>query len=246
MRCRNWKLKPLTRGCKNGGSYRSRHCSGFTLLEVIIALGVVAVGILAVSRAVTGYVETTTTLEQRMVANWVASNRLATLRIQKITPLPGTSRGVEEMAGRAWYFSETITATADPYLFRVDIVVYADSAETDEVGSLHGYLLNEEALTLTQSNLRVIIISEKPAATVWSGNITGENLFEPAMVEIASSQAPRDRRKCPWCNDGSSFSLPFLRNDSSSFSLAFLHNDGSSFLRTFLHDDGLLVSSNEA
>ena len=174
MSCRNWKLKPLTRGCKNGGGCRSRHCSGFTLLEVIIALGVVAVGILAVSRAVTGYVETTTALEQRMVANWVASNRLATLRIQKITPLPGTSKGVEEMAGRAWYFSETITATADPYLFRVDIVVYTDSAESDEVGSLHGYLLNEEALTLTQANERENVI---PQHSVSARFCVGANSF---------------------------------------------------------------------
>jgi len=123
-------------------SSRPGLCRGFTLLEVIIALGIVAVGILAVSRAITGYAGTTATLETRMVANWVAGNRLETLRMLAAKPVPGTEHGSEEMAERVWYFSETTSITADPLLFRVDITVFADKDETEEAGTLTGYLLD--------------------------------------------------------------------------------------------------------
>ena len=109
-------------------------------------MGIVAVGILAVSRAITGFAGTTLTLEQRMVASWVASNRLETHRILKTTPVVGTTHGSEEMAGHVWYFSETTTTTADPNLFRLDIAVFTDSDETEEAGNMYGYLLNYEAV----------------------------------------------------------------------------------------------------
>lgn len=132
MKCTKWKSKSLS-------NYR-KSCQGFTLLEVIIALGIVSVGILSVSRVITGYAETTATLEQRVVANWIAANRLETLRILASKPEPGSSRGSEEMAGRLWYFRENITTTADPSLFRIDIVVFTDREATEEAGNMFGYL----------------------------------------------------------------------------------------------------------
>ena len=138
MRCGKWKSAQLRSSLKT--------CRGFTLLEVIISLGIVAVGILAVSRAITGFAGTTLSLEQRMVAGWVASNRLETHRILKTTPVVGTTHGSEEMAGHVWYFRETTTTTADPSLFRLDIVVFTDPDETEEAGNMYGYLLNYEAV----------------------------------------------------------------------------------------------------
>ncbi len=134
MRCGKWKSVCCSK--------RPGLCQGFTLLEVIIALGIVAVGILAVSRAITGYAGTVAALEQRMVANWVAASRLETLRMLDIKPVIGTDEGSEEMAGRSWYFRETISTTADPLLFRLDVVVFADRNNTEEVGMLTGYLLD--------------------------------------------------------------------------------------------------------
>jgi len=130
-------------------SKQPARCQGFTLLEVIVALGIVAVGILAVSRAITGYAGTTAALEQRMVASWVASNRLETLRLLAAKPAPGTQHGSEEMADRVWYFSEIISTTADPLLFRVDVTVFTDKDETDEVGMLTGYLLDAPETIVT-------------------------------------------------------------------------------------------------
>lgn len=141
MRCGKWKSVQ----CSN----RPGLCRGFTLLEVIIALGVVAVGILAVSRAITGYAGTTAALEQRIVANWVAANRMETLRMLAGKPVPGTNTGSEEMADRLWYFRETLSTTVDPLLFRVDLAVFTDRNETEQAGMLTGYLLDSPKISVT-------------------------------------------------------------------------------------------------
>jgi general secretion pathway protein I len=135
----------------NWGKWKSgqaSNCRGFTLLEVIVALGIVTVGVLAIARAVTGYVDTTTVLKQRMVANWVAANRLESLRILKTTAVPGSTHGSEEMADRVWYFRETTTATADPSLFRIEITVFTDKDETTEAGNMFGYVLNANEVVI--------------------------------------------------------------------------------------------------
>jgi general secretion pathway protein I len=119
------------------------------LLEVIVALGIVSVGILAVSSAITGYTETTYTLEQRLVANWVGANRLEAIRILGEKPVAGENEGQQEMAGRDWYLQEDVSTTADPLLFRLDIRVYTDEAKTDEASSLTAYLLDEPDLITT-------------------------------------------------------------------------------------------------
>ena len=189
MRCGKWKSAQLRSSLKN--------CRGFTLLEVIIALGIVAVGILAVSRAITGFAETTLTLEQRMVASWVASNRLETHRILKTPPVVGTSHGSEEMAGRVWYFRETTTTTADPNLFRLDIVVFTDRDETEEAGSIYGYTLNYEAVNQpiitgdSQPNKSMTPLAERNWIPVFAGMtkaritaITGDSQPNMSMTPL--------------------------------------------------------------
>ena len=114
---------------------------GFTLLEVIVALGIVSVGILAVSQAMVSHVGNVAKIEQRMTGFWIASNRFETLRIHKTEPVIGEVTGTEQMAGRTWYYRETTKTTADPDLFMVNIRVFLDEAGEQEAGSMLGYLL---------------------------------------------------------------------------------------------------------
>jgi len=122
------------------GDGRLAGIQGFTLLEVMVALAIVSVGILGVSRAMSGHVGSLTGLEQRMYGTWVAANRLEMLRIGRVPPVSGENHGSEEMAGTTWYYREVIRETADPALYRVDVRVYLDEATEDQVADLHGYL----------------------------------------------------------------------------------------------------------
>lgn len=184
MRCGKWKSAQLRSSLNN--------CRGFTLLEVIMALGIVAVGILAVSRAITGFAGTTLSLEQRMIASWVASNRLETHRILKTTPVVGTTHGSEEMAGHTWYFSETTTTTADPNLFRLDIVVFTDRDETEEAGNMYGYLLNYEAVNqpiITGSSHRDWSLKSSLVEDLGSNSQWIERNWVPAFATMMEAQS---------------------------------------------------------
>ena len=195
MRCVKWKSGQLRSSLKN--------CRGFTLLEVIIALGIVAVGILAVSRAITGFADTTLSLEQRMVASWVASNRLETHRILKTKPAAGTTHGSEEMADHVWYFRETTTTTADPNLFRIDIIVFADPDETDEAGRIYGYVLDYQAVN------QPILTSSSQQDTPYKASLTANFELRVRLIERNWIQAFNGMTKAIALLQG----MPVGRND---------------------------------
>jgi general secretion pathway protein I len=66
---------------------------GFTLLEVLIALGIVAMSVGALLGTVTSSASNVIYLKDKTLAEWVALNRLAELRIDKNMPDPGKRKG---------------------------------------------------------------------------------------------------------------------------------------------------------
>ena len=62
---------------------RRGRLKGFTLLEVLVALSIAAIGLAAVSRALYQNIEVADRLSQKMVGTWVASNYLAELQINR-------------------------------------------------------------------------------------------------------------------------------------------------------------------
>ena len=114
---------------------------GFTLLEVIVALGITSISILGVSSALSGHINSFSEVEKRTIAYWVAENRLQTLRIIDTIPSVGEVSGIEEMAGNLWYYKQLTEKTSDPLLYRVTISVYTDKNDEHKTASLFGYLL---------------------------------------------------------------------------------------------------------
>ena len=113
---------------------------GFTLLEILAALAIAVVGIAAVAKATSSTVDVVQTTENRVLASWVASNRLAELRIGRAWPSPITRDLSQDLGGRVWYYSEKISGTADPDLIRVDLSIYSDQEHQHLVATLFGYL----------------------------------------------------------------------------------------------------------
>ena len=116
-----------------------RRPSGFTLIEVMIALVVFAVAGFAVSARVGDVVNQTYALERRTVAHWIAMNQLARMRMtseQDESALPtGRSRERMVMGGREWMLEIEIANTSQPLLRRVELSVFAVE-RGDEVGPI--------------------------------------------------------------------------------------------------------------
>ena len=100
---------------------------GFTLIEVLVALAVVALALAALTRAGSTALNTQAELESRTLALWVAENRLAEIRLQRAVQ-PGVGSGTIGLADRDWRWRSLVEAAPSGDLWRVEVVVL-DAAE---------------------------------------------------------------------------------------------------------------------
>ena len=106
----------------------SKRLCGFSLIEVLVALVILAVGLLAASRAAVMATNDQSALRDKTLARWVAHNRIAEVRLQPAMASPGTSAQNVEQAGINFVATTVVTATPSPIFTRVDVrVVRADN-----------------------------------------------------------------------------------------------------------------------
>ncbi len=97
---------------------------GFTLLEVLVALAVLAIALGALLQATSASSATQAELRARTIAGWVADNALVELRLGTTWPSPGSRLGGEEtMLGARWRWDMAVQATPDPDLRRLEVTV---------------------------------------------------------------------------------------------------------------------------
>lgn len=103
---------------------------GFTLIEVLVALAVAALGLSAVLAMGTQSIDTSRSLRDRTLALYVGLNEITELRLSGEFPDAGRSSGETEMADRLWRWEYTISETGVESLRRIDIAVsLADQPE---------------------------------------------------------------------------------------------------------------------
>jgi general secretion pathway protein I len=119
-----------------------RRQRGFTLVEVLVALAVLAIALTAVMRTMAQAIDATATLRERNVALWVAQNQLAEHQMRRDWPATDTKDGDTEIGGEKWFWREQVSATPEATIRRIEITIrrQADSEETQ--ARLVGYLRN--------------------------------------------------------------------------------------------------------
>jgi general secretion pathway protein I len=97
--------------------------AGFTLLEVMVALVIVALGMMAVHKMLGDYAITAAEIEERTLASWVATNKLTELAVGSTWPPLGDSDEDVEFADRQWRCEIAVSETQVTNLRRVDVSV---------------------------------------------------------------------------------------------------------------------------
>jgi len=116
------------------GPPRTSPARGFTLVEVMVALLVVAMALPALLMAMYQHIDGTGYLRDKSMAEMVAANKLDELRILSRASqnlLRGKDSGVATMAERDWYWWLESQPTPVANFYRVEIEVAADEAQRD-------------------------------------------------------------------------------------------------------------------
>jgi general secretion pathway protein I len=103
---------------------------GFTLIETMVALVIVALGMTAVYMQLSQYASNAVYLRDKTLASWLGSNVVTELSIQQQWPAIGDEMQEREFADRTWNLTIEISETEVDNLRRADVsVALADRPE---------------------------------------------------------------------------------------------------------------------
>jgi len=180
--------------CRPPGPRGAHGSRGFTLIEVLVALAIVAVGVAAVLGALTSSANTVLYLRDKTFAQWVGLNQVANIRLSGQLQQPGNSDGDTDFAGRSWHWREEVTSTEIPGVVRIDIKVRPGDVKADEdngwfttvsgvqgdaVGIPNGYLPDWGSQTLPGLTPTGTGTRSPPAGL---GNSEGIGTTQPGML----------------------------------------------------------------
>lgn len=112
-----------TAGVRLASRSVSARSAGFTLLEVMVALTVLALALAAVIEGAGRAAGNARYLRDKTLANWVALNRITEVQVLNQWPSVDVHRGTAPMAGREWHWTMTVTATPDKDVRRAELEV---------------------------------------------------------------------------------------------------------------------------
>jgi len=103
---------------------------GFTLVEVLVALMIVAIGLAALMTAVSATARTSGHLRDKTLAQWIALNRLTEVRLTVNKLGQSADTGQLEFANRTWHYDTRYFDTSIGGMKRVVVRVWLGAAGT--------------------------------------------------------------------------------------------------------------------
>ena len=118
---------------------RPPRARGFTLLEVLIGLLVLAVALLALARTAAVQIDQFATLRERTIATWLAQDLLVETRLGNPFPPTGSSSGTRRFGARDWYWQVSVQGTDVPTIRRIDVRIAAAADRAVPLAQLSGF-----------------------------------------------------------------------------------------------------------
>ncbi len=109
-----------------------RRALAFTLVEILVAVAILAVALAATMRAGSLATDGARETRSRLLATWAASNRVAEMRARRLFPGPSTVSAAVEQGGLSLVVRETVADTPNPSIRRVELAV-SDAADPSRV-----------------------------------------------------------------------------------------------------------------
>ncbi|MCU0975679.1 MAG: type II secretion system minor pseudopilin GspI [Steroidobacteraceae bacterium] len=152
---------------------------GFTLIEVVVAMAIVALGLMAVFRVVNDTVNNASYLRDRTFAAWIADNRLTELRLTGEMPSVDETEGRVDFAGQAWRWTATVAQTPVENIRRIDVRVRRESdAEDSSLAQVTGFA-------------GATSLGTAPSITPWTGGAPAGGTDDDDEMERREPRPPR-------------------------------------------------------
>jgi general secretion pathway protein I len=118
-----------------------RDAAGFTLVEVLVALAVLSFALIAALRASSISVANSGEIRDRLLAGWVAQNRLAEHRARRDWIPVGVYQGEAVQAGKQFRWEEKVVSTQNTQFLRVEVRVFGLEHPETALGIMSGFLV---------------------------------------------------------------------------------------------------------
>lgn len=116
-----------------------RSQSGFTLVEVMVALAIVALALAGAAISMSQMATNASSLRDRTYASWIAQNKIAELRLANVTPEVSTTSGEVEFGNTRWVWRAVVSETGVDSFWRIDVTV--SNADDDyEIRTVTGFI----------------------------------------------------------------------------------------------------------
>lgn len=96
---------------------------GFTLVEVMVALTIVAFSLTAIAASMNQMIDAANSMRERTYASWIAQNKIAELRLANVTPEVSSTSGEVDYANGQWVWQADVSETGIENFYRVDVAV---------------------------------------------------------------------------------------------------------------------------
>lgn len=121
--------------------WRNGKRGGFTLVEVLVALAIISIALLAALRVAGEGTNSVGELRGRLLAGWVAENLLAEQRARGDWPSPGILSGTQRQGGIDFVWREEVIATPNSAFRRVDVRVFAAPEGSRALSHITGFVV---------------------------------------------------------------------------------------------------------
>lgn len=126
---------------------RPGRCAGFTLIEVLVALAIVAVALAATLRAAGQSTANVGEMRSRLLAGWVAENLLAEHRARGDWLPLGIQRGQEREGSIDFVWRKEVITTPHPAFRRIDVFVFVAPEESRALAHYTAFLVHTPGTT---------------------------------------------------------------------------------------------------